>query len=68
MKPYSILMITIITLALPACEKTEETIGRIDDAFDIEPYDKIRDTAGDVRDEIKGFATEIQEEAEGTVE
>lgn len=68
MKLYFILMITIITLALPACEKTEETMDRIDDAFDLEPYDKIRDTAGDVRDEIKGFATKIQEEAEGVVE
>ena len=35
-------------LTLTACEKTEETIDRIDDAFDLEPYDKIRDAAEDV--------------------
>ena len=51
-----------------ACEKTEETIDRIDNAFDLEPYDKIRDTVGDVRDDIKGFATEIEEDDEDIVE
>ena len=55
-------------LMLAACEKTEETIDRIDDAFDTDPYEKIRDTAGDMRDEIKDFATEIQEEVEDIVE
>jgi len=51
-------MIAIMFLALTACEKTDETIDRIDDVFDLEPYDKIRDTAGNVRDEIKDLATE----------
>lgn len=32
---------------LAACEKTEETIDRIDDAFDTEPYEKIRDAVED---------------------
>ena len=47
MKPYFILMITIMVLTLPACDKTEETIDRIDDVFDTDPYDKIRDAAED---------------------
>ncbi|MDH5552117.1 MAG: hypothetical protein OEX82_02175 [Nitrosomonas sp.] len=58
MKSYFIFMIAIMFLALTACEKTDETIDRIDDVFDLEPYDKIRDTAGNVRDEIKDLATE----------
>jgi len=51
-------MIATMFLMLAACEKTEEKIDRIEDVFDLEPYDKIRDTAGDVRDEIKDLATE----------
>ncbi len=40
-------MITTMFLMLAACEKTEETIDRIDDAFDTDPYEKIRDAAED---------------------
>jgi len=48
MKPYFILIIAVMFLTLTACEKTEETIDRIDDAFDTDPYEKIRDVAEDV--------------------
>jgi hypothetical protein len=34
-------------LTLTACEKTEETINRIDDVLDTDPYEKIRDAAED---------------------
>ena len=68
MKPYFILMIVTLFLTLVACEKAEEKIDRIVDAFDLEPYDKIRATSGDVRGEIKDFVSEIQEEMEDAIE
>lgn len=40
-------MITTMFLILAACEKTEETIDRIDDVFDTDPYEKVRDAAED---------------------
>ena len=41
-------MIVTMFLVLAACGKTEETIDRIDDAFDTDPYEKIRDAVEDV--------------------
>lgn len=64
MKQYFILMMVTILLVLPACERTEETVDRIDDAFDLDPYDKIHDAAEDISEGIQDFITETQEEAE----
>ena len=55
-------------LTLTACEKTEEKLDRIVDAFDREPYDKIRATSGDVRGEIEDIVLETQEEMEDVIE
>lgn len=62
MKSYFILIITAIFLTLVACEKAEETINRLDDVLDTDPYDRIRSKAENVHDEIKGFAAETQED------
>ncbi len=61
-------MIVAMFLTLTACEKTEEKLDRIVDAFDLEPYDKIRATSGDVRGEIKDFVHETQEGMEDAIE
>lgn len=67
MKPYYLLIIVAIIIALPACDQnkttTEKIMGKTDDILDRRPGEKVQDAAEDVGDELKGAAKEIKEKA-----
>lgn len=74
MKPYYLLLIAAIILALPACEQettdelmdkveetTDEVMDKVDDALDRRPAEKTRDAAEDMDDELEDAAEEVKE-------
>lgn len=73
MKLHHLLIVAGTLFALPACERkpttTEEKVkGRIDDALDRRPHERLRDAAEDARDaakdvgkDLKGAAKDVKE-------
>ena len=57
MKPYFVIMIAAMFLALPACEQkqtaTEKVMDRVDDALDRRPQEDAQDLAEDMSDKVE---------------